>query len=46
MLLTIAISVVLSLALSAVLLRNYECVMQKRFMEIYKILDSLLERIR
>lgn len=46
MLLSIVISVALSLALSAMLLRNYERTMQNRLIAIYKILDSLLERIR
>ena len=45
MLLTIAISVTLSLLLSAALLRIYEKNMQQRLIDIYKLLDSLAERI-
>ena len=44
MLLTIAISVSLSLFLSAILLRNYERAMQKRLICMYKLLDLLVDR--
>lgn len=44
MLLTIAISVSLSLLLSAALLRNYERVMQKQLICMYKLLDLLVDR--
>lgn len=45
MFLTIIISVLISLCLSAALLRSYEIRMQERLLELYKILESLIDSI-